>query len=270
VGINHNGSLEIAKDLIRMAVETGCDAVKFQKRDIDVVYTEDVLSAPRESPWGTTQRDQKEGLEFGKEEFDEIDRYCRNLGIDWFCSAWDLNSLEFVKQYDPPHHKIASAMITNLEFVEAVAALGVHTYVSTAMANWEDIDRIVEVFDAAGCPFTLMHCVATYPMKDADANITAMLEMSERYDRPVGYSGHEVGLICSMTAATLGAVAIERHITLDRAMYGSDQAASLERPGLERLVRDLRELPEIMGPGGKEITADERPIADKLRYFAAS
>jgi N-acetylneuraminate synthase len=268
IGINHNGSIDIAKDLIRMAVETGCDAVKFQKRDLDVVYGEELLSQPRESPWGTTQRDQKEGLEFGKEEFDEIDRYCRNLGIDWFCSAWDLNSLEFVKQYEPKHHKLASAMVTNGEFVKALAATGTHTYISTAMSGWEDIDKVVAIFDEANCPFTLMHCVATYPMKDDEANVTAMLEMIERYNRPVGYSSHEVGLICSMVAATLGAVAIERHITLDRAMYGSDQAASLERPGLERLVRDIRELPAIMGEGGKEITSNERPIADKLRYFA--
>jgi N-acetylneuraminate synthase len=269
VGINHNGSLDIAKDLIRLAVETGCDAVKFQKRTIDVVYTEEQLDQPRESPWGTTQRAQKEGLEFGKDEFDEIDRYCRTLGIDWFASAWDLESLDFVTQYKPPHHKIASAMVTNDEFVRAVAALGVHTFISTAMSDWDDVDRVVATFDEAGCPFTLLHCVGTYPMPDEDANLNAMLNMVERYGRPVGFSSHEVGLICSMTAATLGATTLERHITLDRAMYGSDQAASLERPGLERLVRDVRELPQIMGGGEKEITPEEQPIARKLRYFVA-
>lgn len=269
IGINHNGSLEITKKLIDMAVATGCDAVKFQKRTIDLVYSEDVLEQPRESPWGTTQREQKEGLEFGREEYDEIDRHCKQRGIDWFASAWDLPSLEFVQSYGPPHHKVPSAMITNAEFVDALAALGAHTYISTAMSKWGDIDRVVQAFRGHDTPFTLMHCVATYPMADADANLAAMLKMRERYDCPVGYSSHEVGLVCSTTAAALGATAVERHITLDRAMYGSDQAASLERHGLEILVRDIRLLPQLMGNGEKTITPEERLIAEKLRYFEA-
>lgn len=267
VGINHNGSLDIARDLIDMAIASGCDAVKFQKRTIDVVYPPDVLDAPRESPWGTTQREQKEGLEFGKEEYDEIDRYCRQREIDWFGSAWDEQSLDFLASYDPPHHKVASAMLTNEGFVEAVASLNTHTYISTGMSEWTHVDRAVEIFRSAGTPFTLMHTVATYPMPDEQANIAAMLALKERYDCPVGYSSHEVGLICSMLAAALGATALERHITLDRAMYGSDQAASLERPGLERMIRDIRLLPKIMGDGGKRILDEERPIAEKLRYF---
>jgi N-acetylneuraminate synthase len=269
IGINHNGSLEVAKNLIDIAIEAGCDAVKFQKRTIDVVYSQELLDQPRESPWGMTQRDQKEGLELGKEEYDEIDRYCRGRGVDWFASAWDLQSLEFVESYNPPHHKIASALITNAEFVEAVAALGRHTFVSTGMCEWEDTDRAVEIFRSYGAPFTLMHTVATYPMPDEQANLALMHRLRERYDCPVGYSSHEVGLVCSMLAAALGATALERHITLDRAMYGSDQAASLERRGLELLVRDVRALPAIMGDGEKRMTPEEQPVADKLRYFVA-
>ena len=267
IGINHNGSLQIAKDLIDMAIEAGCDAVKFQKRTIDVVYPQDLLDQPRESPWGTTQRDQKEGLELGKEQYDELDRYCRGRGIDWFASAWDPQSLAFVESYDPPHHKIASALTTNVEFVEAVAALGRHTYVSTGMCEWEDVDRAVEIFRARGTAFTLMHTVATYPTPDEQANLAAMLRLRERYGCPVGFSSHEIGLVCSMLAVALGATSLERHITLDRAMYGSDQAASLERRGLELLVRDVRALPAIMGDGEKRMTDHERPVADKLRYF---
>lgn len=268
IGINHNGSIDIARELIDIAVATGCDAVKFQKRTIDVVYTEEQLEQPRESPWGTTLRDQKEGLEFGREEYDDIDRYCRARGIDWFASAWDPESLEFIASYNPPHHKVASALLTHPDFLEAVASLGVHTYISTAMSEWEDIDRAVEIFRSHSCPLTLMHCVATYPMPDIEANLSLMLRLRERYECPVGFSSHEVGLICSMAAAVLGATALERHITLDRAMYGSDQAASLERRGLELLVRDVRLLPQIMGDGDKRITEPEQPIADKLRYFA--
>jgi N-acetylneuraminate synthase len=268
IGINHNGDIEVAKRLIDMAADAGCDAVKFQKRTIDVVYPAEVLDSPRESPWGTTQRDQKEALEFGRAEFDEIDRHCRERGIEWFASAWDLESLEFCAAYDPPHHKVASALLTHPEFLQAVAALGTHTYISTAMSGWDDIDGAVEIFRAAGCPFTLMHSVATYPMPDEQANLAAIASLRERYGVPIGFSSHEVGLICSIAAATLGAVAVERHITLDRTMYGSDQAASLERRGLEYLVRDIRELPAIYGEGDKRITEAERPVAEKLRYFA--
>lgn len=267
IGINHNGSLELAKQLVDLAVDTGCDAVKFQKRTVDVVYSPELLAQPRESPFGNTQRDQKEGLEFGKAEYDELDAYCKERGIEWFASAWDAESLEFVASYNPPHHKVASAMVTHLDFVEAVAALGVHTFISTAMTEWEDIDRAVEIFREAGTDFTLMHCVGTYPMPDAQANLALMGELERRYDCKVGYSSHEVGIICSVAAATLGATALERHITLDRAMYGSDQAASLERRGLELMVRDVRLLAQLWGDGKKQVTADEQPVADKLRYF---
>lgn len=268
IGINHNGSLDVAKELIDAALDAGCDAVKFQKRTVDVVYTPEQLDAPRESPWGSTNREQKLGLEFGKTEFDEIDRYCRGRGIEWFASAWDLESLAFVEAYEPPHHKICSALVTHDEFCRAVAATGRHTFISTGMCGWGDIDRVVEIFRAAGTPFTLLHCVATYPMPDEDANLGAMLAMRERYGCDVGFSSHEVGLICSVAAAALGATTLERHITLDRAMYGSDQAASLEPRGIELLVRDVRLLPHLMGNGAKDVIDAERPIAQKLRYFA--
>jgi N-acetylneuraminate synthase len=267
IGINHNGDMDIAKKLIDMAANAGCDAVKFQKRTIDVVYTQELLDSPRESPWGTTQRDQKEALEFGRDEFDEIDRHCRERGIEWFASAWDAEALEFVASYSPPHHKIASALITNEEMLDAVARLGVHTFISTAMSTWDDVDKAVEVFRGHGTPFTLMHCVGTYPMDDEEANVQLLLELRKRYDSDVGYSSHEKGLICSLTAAVLGATSLERHITLDRTMYGSDQAASLERRGLELLLRDVRALPAIMGDGEKRITEAEEPVARKLRYF---
>jgi N-acetylneuraminate synthase len=267
IGINHNGSLDIARQLVDMAADAGCDAVKFQKRTLDVVYTAEQLDQPRESPWGATTRQQKEGLEFGEEEFDAIDRHCRDRGIDWFLSSWDEESLAFAARYYPPHHKVASALATHLEFVESVAATGVHTFLSTGMCTWEDIDRAVDVFDRHGTDVTLLHTVATYPMPDEQANLAALATLGERYGRPVGYSSHEVGLVCSLVAVALGAVALERHITLDRAMYGSDQSASLERPGLERLVRDVRLLPALMGDGDKAVTAEEVPIAEKLRWF---
>jgi N-acetylneuraminate synthase len=267
IGINHNGDLGTARRLIDVAAEAGCDAVKFQKRTLDVVYSPEELARPRESPWGTTYGEQKEALEFGRSEYDEIDRHCRERGVDWFASAWDLQSLEFVDSYDPPHHKVASAMLTNTEVVDAIAALGRHTFISTGMCDWDDVDRAVEIFGSYGTPFTLMHSVATYPMSDDQANLSAMLKLRDRYRAPVGLSSHEVGLLCSMAAAALGATAIERHVTLDRAMYGSDQAASLEPRGLELLVRDIRALPQIMGDGEKRITPHELPIAQKLRYF---
>jgi N-acetylneuraminate synthase len=244
--------------------------VKFQKRTVEVVYPQDLLDSPRESPWGDTHRDQKEGLELGKEEYDEIAAHCRDRDIDWFASAWDPESLEFVHGYGPPHHKIASAQITNQDLLEAVADLGVHTFISTALSGWDEVDNAVEVFRSRGCAFTLMHCIGTYPMDDEEANLSLLPQMRERYDCPVGYSSHEKGLICSTMAAALGATAIERHITLDRTMYGSDQAASLERRGLELLVRDVRALPEIWGDGEKRITDRERPVAEKLRNFVSS
>lgn len=267
IGINHNGDLQIAKDLIDMAKEAGCDAVKFQKRTIDIVYDQAMLDSPRESPWGTTQREQKEGLEFGLEEYREIDAYCREKGIEWFASAWDVESQKFLQQFDCNYNKIASAMLTLTPLLEMAAGEGKHTFISTGMSTWEDIDRAVEVFKKAGCPFTLMHCVSTYPSLDEECNVRMVQVLKERYDCPVGYSGHEVGILPSVLAAALGAEVIERHITLDRAMYGSDQAASLEKRGLELMIRDCRLTDPILGTGRKTLSDKEAEVARKLRYW---
>lgn len=267
IGINHNGDIEIAKKLIDMAKECKADAVKFQKRTIDIVYSPEFLASPRKSPWGTTQREQKEGLELGKEEYDEIDAYCKEKGIYWFASAWDEKSQEFLRQYDLPFNKIASAMLTHKNLLEMVAEEGKHTFISTGMSTFEQIDRAIEIFEKKGCPYTLMHCVSVYPCPDEWCNILMVKTLKERYNCPVGYSGHEHGILPSALAVAFGAVAIERHITLDRSMYGSDQAASLEKRGLELLVRDCKDVKRILGTGEKIIIPEEEKVAYKLRYF---
>ena len=227
--------MNICKQLIDVAAQAGVDAVKFQKRDIDAVYTAEFLAEPRESPWGTTQRDQKEGLEFGKDGYIEIDRYCKELGLEWFASAWDHNSLEFLKELDTTN-KIASAMAVSENFLEAVAAEKKHTFISTGMCTYEEIGRATEIFKLAGCPFELMHTVSTYPMKDEHANLKVIDTLKSKFECNVGYSGHEVGLAISYAAVAFGITSLERHITLDRAMYGSDQSASIEPGGLRQLV----------------------------------
>lgn len=267
VGINHNGSIDIAKKLINMAKNCGCNAVKFQKRTIDVVYTKEFLDSPRESPWGTTQRDQKEGLEFGKNEYDEIDSYCKEIGIEWFASAWDEQSQKFLSSYNFNYNKIASTMLTSIPFLELVAKEKKHTFISTGMSSFDEIDKAVEIFKNQNCPFTLLHCVSTYPSEDNECNILMVKTLKERYNCDVGYSGHERGVLPSTISVAFGARVIERHITLDRTMYGSDQAASLEKRGLELLVRDSREVRAILGDGKKTFSEKEKQIAKKLRYF---
>lgn len=265
IGINHNGDIELAKKLIEWAVLCGCDAVKFQKRTVDRVYSKEYLDGYRESPWGTTQRAQKEGLEFGKKEYDFIDAYCKENHIDWFASAWDLESQKFLQQYDLRYNKIASAMLTNMELLEEVAGEGKHTFIATGMSGYEEIDRAVEVFQRFRCPFELMHCNSTYPMKNEDANLKVMETLKNRYHCDIGYSGHETGRIVSLAAAALGASSIERHITLDKAMYGSDQAASLEVDDLQRLVKDIRVIEKALGTGEKILTEAEEAVKKKLR-----
>jgi len=265
VGINHNGDLSICKDLIDLAVVSGCDAVKFQKRDIDLVYSQEFLGSPRESPWGTTQRNQKAGLEFSADEYGEIDQYCKEKGIIWFASAWDTNSQQFLRQFDCAYNKVASAMIVYEDLLKMIAEERKHTFISTGMSTYEDIDKAVEIFKAAGCSFELMHTVSTYPMKDEDANLKMINRLREKYRCDVGYSGHEVGLAVTYAAAALGITSLERHITLDRAMYGSDQAASIEPSGLLQLVGGVRKIEKAMGDGQKKITDEEIPIARKLR-----
>ncbi len=267
IGINHNGDMEIAKQLIDVAHKTGCDAVKFQKRTLDKVYTKEVLDTPRESPWGTTTRHQKEGLEFGKKQFDEIARYCKQLGIQWSASAWDVDAQKFLQQYDLPFNKIASPMLTHIPLIEEVAKEGRHTYISTGMSDFAQIDAAVEIFKKHKCPFTLMHCLSVYPAKDEELNILCIQTLRERYKCPIGYSGHEVGLLGPLIAVMLGATSVERHITLNRSMYGSDQSASLEPRGLEYLLRDLRSLNATLGDGVKRVSPVETANAKKLRYY---
>lgn len=265
IGINHNGDMELAKKLIEWAALCGCDAVKFQKRTIDKVYTKEYLDGYRESPWGTTQRAQKEGLEFGKAEYDEIDAYCRERGIDWFASAWDIDSQIFLKQYDLPYNKVASAMLTNIELLDVIAKEGKKTFIATGMSTLEEIDAAINVFRQYDCPYEIMHCNSTYPMKNEDANLLMIPMLRERYGVNVGYSGHETGRIVSLAAVALGATSLERHITLDRAMYGSDQAASLEVDDLQRLVKDIRTIESALGTGEKVLSEAEQATRKKLR-----
>jgi N-acetylneuraminate synthase len=265
IGINHNGSLDIAKQLIDVAKDSGADAVKFQKRNIDLVYTKEMLASLRKSPWGMTQREQKEGLEFGLEEYKEIDRYCREKGIAWFASAWDLDSQEFLHQFNLKYNKIASAMLVYEPLLRMIAEEKRHTFISTGMSKIADLDRVIAIFREAGCPFELMHCVSTYPMTDEDANLNRIKVLRERYGCNVGYSGHEVGLAVSYAAAALGITSLERHITLDRSMYGSDQSASVEPSGFRMLVGAVRKIELAMGDGALEMNAKEASIAGKLR-----
>jgi len=265
IGINHNGDMSICKELIDVAVDAGCDAVKFQKRDIDRVYTQEFLDSPRESPWGTTQRKQKGGLEFSASEYREIDQYCKDKGIEWFASAWDLNSQDFLREFKLNYNKVASAMIVYEDLLRKIAEEGKHTFISTGMTTYEDIDKAAEIFRSANCSFELMHTVSTYPMKDENANLKMINTLREKYRCNVGYSGHEVGLAVSYAAAALGVTSLERHITLDRAMYGSDQSASVEPAGLRQLVGAVRKIEQAMGDGEKRIIEEEVPIARKLR-----
>jgi len=265
IGINHNGDMSVCKDLINAAKDSGCNGVKFQKRDLDSVYTQEFLDSERKSPWGTTQREQKAGLEFGKSEYDEIDKYCKNLGIDWFASAWDLKSQDFLQQFDCKYNKVASAMIVYEDLLRKIASEGKHTFISTGMSTYEDIQRAVDIFRANNCPFELMHTISTYPMNDEDANLSVINTLKEKYQCSVGYSGHETGLAISNAAAAMGITSLERHITLDRSMYGSDQSASVTVAGLRQLVGAVRKIELAMGDGIKKFSQKEMVVAKNLR-----
>ena len=266
IGINHNGDIAIAKKLIDIAKKCDCDAVKFQKRTVEKVYSKETLDSPRDSPWGKTTRDQKLGLEFNKNEYDEIDAYCKEKKIEWFASAWDIDSQLFLGNYQLKYNKIASAMLTNVELLNIVAEEKKHTFISTGMSTIDQISHAVKTFKNSDCPFELMHSNSSYPMDPNEANLLCIKTLKEEFNCDVGYSGHESsGYYISLAAALLGATSIERHITLARDMYGSDQAASLEPVGLERLVRDIRALNLIMGDGVKRIYPSEIPVMKKLR-----
>ena len=266
IGINHNGDIETAKKLIDIARKSGCNAVKFQKRTIEKVYSKEILDSSRDSPWGTTNREQKIGLEFEKKEYDVIDKYCKEKGIEWYASSWDLDSQEFLLQYNLKYNKVASAMLTNYKLLEKIAKEQKHTFISTGMSTLDEINSAVEIFRKEKCPFELQHSNSTYPMKIEEANLKCITTLKEKFNCNIGYSGHEsLGYLICVTAVVLGATSIERHITLDRSMYGSDQAASLEPQGLERLVRDVRRVEVILGDGIKQVWPSEIPIRDKLR-----
>ena len=266
IGINHNGDLGIAKQLIDAAVDAGFDAVKFQKRTIDIVYTKEFLDGPRESQWGTTQRHQKEGLEFSLEDYAEIDRYCRSKKIQWTASAWDIDAQLFLQKFNCAFNKVASPMLGHMPLLKLIASEKKKTFISTGMSTIEEIDTVVEIFKSANCPFELMHCNSTYPMKEEDANLQCIPMLRDRYSCDVGYSGHESSLIkvCT-TAVALGATSIERHITLDRAMYGSDQAASIEAHSLNNFVETMRTIPKVLGTGKKVLNEAEISVRNKLR-----
>ena len=268
IGINHNGDIDLAKRLISVAVAAGCDAVKFQKRTVDIVYTEKELATPRPNPWGDTNGDLKRGLEFGEEEYDEIASFCRSVKIDWFVSPWDEKSVDFMEKYDTPVYKIASASLTDDNLLRHVRATGKPVIASTGMSTYAEIDHAVEVLSKND--LILMHTTSTYPAKYEQLNLRAIPAMAERYGTPVGYSGHETGIPTTVAAAVLGACCVERHITMDRAMWGSDQSASLEPNGISRLVRDIRLVEQSMGDGIKRVYEEEVPVMKKLRRVGAA
>ena len=266
IGINHNGDVEIAKKLIDIAVSSGCDAVKFQKRTVEKVYSKEVLDGPRESPWGTTQREQKEGLEFSISDYKIIDKYCKQKKIQWYLSCWDVDSQIEMRKFKTKYNKVASAMLVHTKLLETIAEERKHTFISTGMSTINDISKAIKIFKKYKCPFELMHSHSSYPMKISEANLKLIQTLKKKFKCDIGYSGHEsaASLIC-VSAVLQGATSIERHITIDRTMYGSDQAASLEPEGLFRLVRDIRALDVILGDGKKKIWDSEKSAMKKLR-----
>lgn len=265
IGINHNGDLNIARQMIDAASEAGCDAVKFQKRCVEKVYIKEFLDSPRESPWGTTQREQKMGLEFTESDYREIDAYCRSKNIAWFASSWDVDSQKFLRQFNLKYNKVASAMLTNIGLLETIAEEKRYTFIATGMSSWDEIDAAVAIFRKHGCPFELMHCVSVYPMPPELANLRMIGELSARYNCKVGFSSHEIGNVATLGAVALGATSLERHITLDRTMYGSDQKVSIETAELIAFVRDIRKMEAALGDGDRNLSDAELAVRKKLR-----
>jgi len=267
IGINHNGDVDLAKRLISVAVAAGCDAVKFQKRTIDVVYSSDELSRPRESPFGTTNGDLKRALEFGASEYQEIDAYCKAVKMPWFASCWDEASVDFIAQFNVPCFKVASASLTDDNLLRHTRAAGKPIILSTGMSTIDEIDHALDILGKED--LILLHACSTYPAWYEELNLSVIPELKQRYGLPVGYSGHETGIATTVASVALGACCVERHITIDRAMWGSDQAASLEPNGISRVVRDIRLVEQSMGDGVKRVVEREYPIIKKLRRVGA-
>ncbi len=267
IGINHNGDVDLAKRLISVALAAGCDAVKFQKRTVEVVYSAEELAKPRENPFGPTNGDLKYGLEFEQEEYEEIDAFCKSVKMPWFASPWDEASVDFLQRFNIPVYKIASASLTDDHLLRHIRATGRPIILSTGMSTYAEIDHAVEVLGKED--LVLMHSTSTYPASYNELNLRAIPTMASRYRVPVGYSGHETGIPTSVCSAALGACCVERHITMDRAMWGSDHAASLEPNGISRLVRDIRLWEQSKGDGIKRVYEREFPIIKKLRRVGA-
>ena len=264
IGINHNGDIEIAKQLMDVAVETGCDAVKFQKRTPEICVPEEQKSIPRETPWGSmTYFEYKKRIEFEQPEFEQIDAYAKKIGIDWFASPWDVPSVDFLEGFNVPCQKIASACLTDSELLTAVNKTKTTTILSTGMSSIEEIDKAVSLLN--NVPLAIAQATSTYPAEASELNLRAIQTFAEKYKVPVGYSGHERGLQVTIAAVALGATFIERHITLDRSMWGTDHSASLEPEGLKKLVRDVRIIELALGDGKKKVYDSEIPIRAKLR-----
>lgn len=263
IGINHNGDTNIAKKLIDLAVFAGCNAVKFQKRTIDIVYTAEELAKPRENPFGETNGDLKYGLEFGLKEYKEFDRYCREKNIIWFASCWDEGSVDFIDQFNVPCFKIASPSMTDDTLLLYTKAKGKPIIMSTGMSTLEQIDHAVEILGKEN--LIILHTTSTYPAYYAELNLSVISALKKRYGVPIGYSGHETGIASSTAAVALGACVVERHITLDRSMWGSDQAASLGPNGVIKMISEIRLVETAMGDGVKRVIEREEPIIKKLR-----
>lgn len=264
IGINHNGDIEIAKKLMDVAAQSGCDAVKFQKRTPEICVPEDQKSVQRETPWGTmTYFDYKKRIEFEDAEFKIIDIHAKKLNIDWFASPWDVPSVDFLEKFEVPCHKIASACVTDIELLSAINQTQKTTILSTGMSSIDEIDKAVATL--VDVPLAIAQSTSTYPCVASELNLRALISLAERYNVPTGYSGHEHGLQATIAAVALGATFIERHITLDRSMWGTDHSASLEPAGLQRLVRDIRIVEEALGDGVKQVYPSEIPVRAKLR-----
>lgn len=266
IGINHNGDIDLAKGLIDVAVKCGADAVKFQKRTVNVVYSPEELERPRPNPFGETNLDLKNGLEFGIDEYSELDKHCKDLGIMWFASCWDEGSVDFMDQFDPPCYKIASALITDRDLLNHTAAKGKPLIISTGMSTMEEIRAAINIVEKhIGNQYVLLHCTSTYPATTEELNLQVIESFRSEFKVPIGYSGHETGMITTVMAAVFGASVVERHITLDRAMWGSDQSASLGVKGLETMCEYIRLWERAKGDGLKIVFNSELPVIEKLR-----